>query len=178
MNCPFQIFHWTKMLSAELWISVCQLSLSPDRNFRAKVACWKLGAAFFWEKKCQPKLIQDIVWNNYMISRLCYLPNSCLNTWFAKRPFNKEYWIQLVFRISFAMSKGLYYLPFASTRPGNIQVANGNIQREYSSCQAIPGKELQLMKCKTAKESSGQTCLLFFVFVLAGRCKYTVTEMQ
>ena len=107
MNCPFQIFHWTKMLSAELWISVCQLSLSPDRNFRAKVACWKLGAAFFWEKKCQPKLIQDIVWNNYMISRLCYLPNSCLNTLFAKRPFNKEYWIQLVFSISFAMSKGL-----------------------------------------------------------------------
>ena len=92
MNCQFQIFYWTKMLSAELWICVCQLSLSPDRNFRAKVACWKLGGAiFFVEKKCHPKLIQDIVWNNYMISRLCYLPNSCLNTWFAKRPFNKEY---------------------------------------------------------------------------------------
>ena len=67
------------------------------KTWRSNFFCWK---------KCHPKLIQDIVWNNYMISRLCYFPNSCLNTWFAKRPFNKEYWIQLVFRISFAMGKG------------------------------------------------------------------------
>ena len=43
-----------------------------------------------------------------MISRLCFFPKSCLNSRcrFAKRPFNKEYQIQVVFRITFAMSMG------------------------------------------------------------------------